>query len=54
MDRVPWVMLGLHTATKDDLLLSSAELVYGKMLTVPGDFLPCIMVQWSAGPVRQS
>ena len=38
-DELPWVMLGIHTAPKEDLGASSAELVYGSPLTVPGDFL---------------
>jgi len=39
MDELPWVMLGIRTAPKEDLGASSAELVYGSPLTVPGDFL---------------
>ena len=39
-DRLPWVMLGLRSAPKDDLQASSAELVYGQPLCVPGEFLP--------------
>ncbi|KAJ8415228.1 hypothetical protein AAFF_G00009260 [Aldrovandia affinis] len=35
IDRLPWVMLGLRTAPKEDLLSSSAELVYGQALRVP-------------------
>ena len=35
---LPWVLLGIRTAPKDDLGCSSAELVYGTPLTVPGDF----------------
>jgi len=38
IDELPWVMLGLRTAPKEDLHSSSAELVYGEPLTVPGDF----------------
>ena len=37
---LPWVLLGLRTAPKEDLGCSSAELVYGAPLTVPGDFTP--------------
>ena len=36
---LPWVLLGIRTAPKDDLGCSSAELVYGHPLTVPGDFV---------------
>ena len=37
---LPWVLLGIRTAPKEDLGTSSAELVYGAPLAVPGDFLP--------------
>jgi hypothetical protein len=40
VDELPWVLLGLRTAPKEDLHSSSAELVYGSPLTVPGDFFP--------------
>ena len=40
MDKLPWVMLGIRTAPKEDLGTSSAELMYGAPLTVPGDFIP--------------
>ena len=40
IDELPWVLLGLRTAPKEDLRSSSAELVYGSPLTVPGDFFP--------------
>lgn len=39
MDELPWVLLGIRTAPKEDLTSSSAELVYGAPLTVPGDFI---------------
>lgn len=39
LDELPWVLLGIRTAPKEDLECSSAELVYGAPLTVPGDFL---------------
>ena len=39
VDELPWVLLGLRTAPKEDLHTSSAELVYGTVLTVPGDFI---------------
>ena len=39
VDELPWILLGIRTAPKDDLRSSSAELVYGSPLTVPGDFL---------------
>ena len=37
---LPWVLLGVWTAPKEDLGCSAAELVYGTPLTVPGDFIP--------------
>ena len=40
VDELPWVLLGIRTAPKEDLGTSSAELVYGEPLTVPGDFIP--------------
>ena len=40
IDELPWVLLGIRTAPKEDLGCSSAELVYGAPLTVPGDFIP--------------
>ena len=36
---LPWVLLGIRTAPKEDLGCSSAELVFGYPLTVPGDFV---------------
>ena len=39
MDELPWVLLGIRTAPKEDIGCSSAELVYGAPLTVPGDFI---------------
>ena len=38
--KLPWVLLGIRTAPKEDLGASTAELVYGGPLTVPGDFVP--------------
>ena len=40
VDELPWVLLGLRTVPKEDVGTSSAELVYGTPLTVPGDFFP--------------
>uniref|UniRef100_A0AAV2JSQ4 Integrase catalytic domain-containing protein n=1 Tax=Knipowitschia caucasica TaxID=637954 RepID=A0AAV2JSQ4_KNICA len=39
VDRLPWVLLGLRSAPKEDLRSSSAELVLGQTLRVPGEFL---------------
>ncbi len=52
VDRLPWVMLGLRSAPKEDLQASSAELVYGQPLRVPGEFLPDATVPWSADSHR--
>ena len=39
VDSLPMVLLGLRTALKVDLGCSSAELVYGTTLRLPGDFV---------------
>ena len=54
VDRLPWVMLGLRCAPKEDLQSSSAELVYGQALRVPGYFIPDASVPWSAARQRSS
>ncbi len=36
---LPWVMLGLRAAPKEDCGITSVEMVYGEALTLPGDFL---------------
>ncbi|XP_049857510.1 uncharacterized protein LOC126338393 [Schistocerca gregaria] len=38
-EALPLVLLGLRTAVKEDLQCSSAELVYGEQLRVPGEFI---------------
>ena len=38
-DELPWVLLGIRTTPKEDLGTSSAELVYGAPLTLPGEFV---------------
>jgi hypothetical protein len=38
-DHLPWVLLGLRAAPKDDSNISSAELVYGAPVVLPGEFL---------------
>ncbi|GFO31447.1 Pol polyprotein [Plakobranchus ocellatus] len=37
-DELPWILLGLRTAPKEDIGSSAAEIVYGTPLTVPGEF----------------
>ena len=54
VDRLPWVLLGLRTSPKEDLFSSSAELVYGQPLRVPGDFLPYVTCAWSAAQQRHT
>ena len=39
VDEIPWVLLGLRTVPKQYLETSSAELFYGKPLTLPGKFI---------------
>ena len=39
MDELPWVPLGLRTSPKEDINSSTAELVYGEALTLPGEFV---------------
>jgi transposase InsO family protein len=36
---LPWVLLGMRTSPKDDSAISSAELVYGAPLVLPGEFV---------------
>ncbi|GFN84908.1 transposon ty3-g Gag-Pol polyprotein [Plakobranchus ocellatus] len=38
-DELPWILLGLRTAPKEDLGSSAAEFVYGTPLTVQGEFI---------------
>ena len=37
---LPWVLLGLRTTPKEDLGTTSAKLVYGEPLTIPGELVP--------------
>lgn len=36
---LPWVLLGIRSAWKDDIQASAADLVYGEPLRLPGQFL---------------
>jgi hypothetical protein len=38
-DHLPWVLLGLRAAPREDSGVSVAELVYGSPLSLPGQFL---------------
>ena len=54
VDELPWVLLGIHTAPKEDLKWSSAEFVFGSPITVPGDFIATPQgVQTSANKLSQ-
>lgn len=39
VDALPWVLLGIRAALKEDLHCTSAELVYGTTLRLPGEFI---------------
>ena len=45
VDELPWVLLGIRTCPKEDLNCSSAELVYGTPITVPGEFVAPVVTQ---------
>ncbi len=49
---LPWVLLSLRAAPKEDAAISSAELVFGAALTLPGQFL-ATMEQFPATYVKQ-
>ncbi len=38
-EHLPWVLLGLRTALKEDSSISAAKLVYGAVLALPAKFL---------------
>lgn len=40
VDELPWVLLGMRSAPREDDSLSPAEAVYGSPLVLPGQFLP--------------
>ena len=46
IDELPWVLLSIRTAPKEDLNASSAELVYSTPLIVPGDFVARADTTW--------
>ena len=51
LDELPWVLLGIRTVPKEDLNCSSAELVYGTPLTVPGDFVATPQGMYDSGAI---
>ena len=48
VDELPWVLLGIRVVPKDDLRTSSAELVYGEPLMIPGNFTSSNSTPWDA------
>ena len=50
IDSLPMVLLGIRTSLKEDIHCSSAELVYGTTLRVPGEFFPRIGDDMLADP----
>ena len=60
MDTLPLTLLGIRTALKEDLQHSSAELVYGSTLRLPGELftsqlaLTPISVQDFAATLKES
>jgi hypothetical protein len=38
-DHLPWVLLGIRTAFREDSKFSPAEAVYGSQLVLPGQFI---------------
>ena len=38
--QLPWVLLGMRTTPKEGLGVSSAEMVFGETIAVPGEFFP--------------
>ena len=51
VDELSWVPLGIRTTPKEDFHCSTAELVYGTPLTLPGEFIT--PSQTSAFPLPQ-
>jgi hypothetical protein len=58
-EHLPWVLFGLRAAPKEDSTASSAELVFGAQLTLPGQLLTSpetpvedvVEALWSAQPL---
>ena len=42
IDTLPLVLLGIHSALKEDIACTSAELVYGTTLRLPGEFFSTV------------
>ncbi|XP_035227064.1 uncharacterized protein LOC118199339 [Stegodyphus dumicola] len=54
VDVLPTVLLGLRTAIKEDLGSSSAEMVYGTNLRLPGDFINPAKTHPMSSPMHSS
>ena len=50
VDALPWVLLGIRSALKEDLQCTTAELVYGMTLRLPGEFIQPSSPDPSADP----
>ncbi len=46
--QLPWVLLGIRTMPKEGLQVSTAEMVYGQPLVVPGEFFPDLPINHSS------
>ena len=40
ISHLPWVLLGIRTMPREGISISSAEMVYGDTLVLPGEFFP--------------
>src|SRR6201990_2373597 len=49
-EALPFVLLGIHSAMKEDLQSTSAELVYGSSLRLPGEFFDHSVSPSSSAP----
>ena len=51
VDALPWVLLAICSALKEDLQCTTAELVYGTTLRLPGEFIQSSPPDTSTDPV---
>lgn len=52
VDALPWVLLGIRSALKEDLQCTTAELVYGMTLRLPGEFVHPLPPDSSTDPAN--
>ena len=45
-NKLPWVLLGIRTALKEDLGASSSELTFGKTIRLPGQYFETAPDYW--------